>query len=221
MRVAVLLAVTLMAVGFTSARAQQTDTISYTLAVGSLTMDLGQEGQVELRILDIGSGAGAWMIDIAYDPDVVSVVECAPIGNNVCEADRTANSLRVTGASATGLVEDTTLATITFRCDETGTSPLSLILNFGVSGFVDIDVNRLEGAITCAAPGDVNADGVVNSIDALLLLQFHAGIIELLPDQLPVPEDWYKPGDVNNNGWLDSQDALLILQFHARLIDEL
>ena len=210
-----------MAVSFTSARAQQWDTISYTVVIGSLTMDLGQEGPVELRIVDIGGGAGAWTIDITYDPDIVSVVECAAAGNSVCDADRTPSSLRVVGASATGLVKDTTLAAITFRCEEAGTSPLSLSLEVLGVGIIVFDVDLLEGAITCAAPGDVNADGEVNSIDAFLLLQLHAGIIELLPDQLPVPEDWYKPGDVNNNGWLDSQDALLILQFHARLIDEL
>ena len=221
-RIAVLLAVAMMAVGLASARAQQWDTISYTVTIGSVTLDLGQEGQVELRIVDIGGGAGAWTIDVTYDPDIVSVVECAAAGNSVCDADRTPNSLRVTGASATGLVEDTTLATITFRCAEAGTGPLSLsLLVFGV-GFTVLEVDLLDGAITCKAlRGDVNADGEVNSIDAFHLLQFNAGIIELLPDQLPVPEDWYKPGDVNDNGVLDAQDALLILQFHARLIDEL
>ena len=219
MRIAVLLAVALMAVGFTSARAQQIDTISYTIVVGSLSMNLGQEGQVELRIVDIGGGANAWWIDLIYDPDIVSVVECAPIGNSVCEADRRPSTLVVSGASATGLVEDTTLATITFRCEETGTSPLSLILNFGISGIVDVDfdVRTEDGAITCPAlRGDVNGDGEVNSIDALWVLLLEDGIFGF-----PPPDSWYQAGDVNDDGRLDSVDALLILQFHARLIDEL
>ncbi len=217
MRVAVLLAVVLMAVGFTSAQAQQIDTISYTVTVGSLSMDLGQEGTVELRIVDIGDGAGAWTIDLIYDPGIVSVIVCAPIGNSVCEADRRPSTLVVTGASATGLVEDTTLATITFRCEETGTSPLSLTLNFGISGFVDFDVDRLEGAITCGVlRGDVNADGVVNSVDAFWVLLLEDGIFAF-----PPPDAWYQAGDVNDDGRLDSLDALLILQFHARLLDEL
>ena len=212
-----------MALGLASVRAQQIDTISYTITVGSLTMNLGQEGPVELRIVDIGGGANAWWIDLIYDPDIVSVVECAPIGNSVCEADRRPSTLVVTGASATGLVEDTTLADITFRCEETGTSPLSLILNLGINGLIDVDfdVDLVDGAITCAAPGDVNADGEVNTIDAFLLLQLHAGLIDLLPVPVPNPKDWYKPGDVNDDGRLDSVDAALSLQFHARLIDEL
>ena len=210
-----------MAVGFTSARAQ-TQTISYTIVIGSVTMDLGQEGPVELRIVDIGGGAGAWMIDVTYDPDIVSVVECAPIGNNVCDTDRRPSSLHVTGASATGLVEDTTLADITFRCEEAGTSPLSLNLEVLGVGIIVFEVDLLDGAITCAAlRGDVNGDGEVNSIDAFLLLRFHAGLIDPLLHPPLFPEDWYERGDVNDDGVLNSRDALLILRYHARLIDEL
>lgn len=211
-----------MAVGFTSARAQQWDTISYTVTIGSLTMDLGQEGPVELRIVDIGGGAGTWTIDLTYEPDIVSVVECAAVSNGVCDADRTPSSLRVMGASATGLVEDTTLADITFRCEDAGVSPLSVKVQIlGIPELI-IDVRTEDGAITCeAARGDVNADGVVNSIDAFLLLRLHAGIIDPLLNPPLFPEDWYERGDVNDDGVLNGLDAVLILQFHARLIDEL
>ncbi len=59
--------------------------------------------------------------------------------------------------------------------------------------------------------GDVNNDGVVNSVDAFHLLQFSAGII------LPVREK----ADVNDDGIENALDAVLILQFHAGLIPTL
>jgi len=65
--------------------------------------------------------------------------------------------------------------------------------------------------------GDVDEDGEIDSVDALLILQFEAGTI--IPP--PRPEDYYKKADANQSGWVDSLDALVILQFHAGLIDHL
>jgi hypothetical protein len=59
----------------------------------------------------------------------------------------------------------------------------------------------------------VNDDGVVNSVDALLVLQYDAELIASLPN-LP-------SGDANGNGRVNSVDAALILQFDAGLIDQL
>ena len=57
--------------------------------------------------------------------------------------------------------------------------------------------------------GDVNCDDVTNSIDALYILQFEAGLIP----SVPCPDN----ADVSLDGELTSDDALLILQFHAGL----
>jgi hypothetical protein len=59
----------------------------------------------------------------------------------------------------------------------------------------------------------VNDDGNVNSIDATILLQLKAGLIE--------PEDVANldSGDVNNDGDITSVDAALVLQLEAGLID--
>ena len=53
-----------------------------------------------------------------------------------------------------------------------------------------------------AAVGDANCDGSVNSIDALLVLQLHAGLIDEVCGDV----------DVNGNGDVNSLDAMLILQ---------
>ena len=60
--------------------------------------------------------------------------------------------------------------------------------------------------------GDVNCDGRVNSVDASLVLQKDAGLV----DELACEE----AGDVNTDNQLNAVDAALILQYDARLIDK-
>ena len=77
--------------------------------------------------------------------------------------------------------------------------------------------NRALAEGSSITRGDVNEDGEVNSIDALLALQFEAGI--LLPP--PYPDKMLRNGDLNDDGILNSVDASLILQFHAGLTHSL
>jgi hypothetical protein len=60
------------------------------------------------------------------------------------------------------------------------------------------------------ACGDVNDDGIVNAIDATLILQLSAALVDSLANE--------PSGDVNNNGELNAVDATLILQRVADLI---
>lgn len=61
--------------------------------------------------------------------------------------------------------------------------------------------------------GDVNCNGEINSIDAALVLQRTAGLIDSLACE--------QAGDVNGDHILNAIDAALILQYSAGLIDEL
>ncbi len=61
--------------------------------------------------------------------------------------------------------------------------------------------------------GDASCEGDVNSIDAALVLQLDAGLIDAL-----ACED---AADVNGDGRVNSLDAALILQFDAGLLDEI
>jgi len=61
--------------------------------------------------------------------------------------------------------------------------------------------------------GDANCGGIADSIDAAIVLQFGAGLV----DALACPD----AADVTGEGLIDSRDAALILQFGAGLLDRL
>lgn len=61
--------------------------------------------------------------------------------------------------------------------------------------------------------GDVNDDGDVDLSDAILILRYDAGLIELEGNALLA-------GDVNDDGDTDISDAILILRYDAGLIEE-
>ena len=64
-----------------------------------------------------------------------------------------------------------------------------------------------------ALPGDVNGDDEVTSVDALLVLQYVADLLEALTN--------LDSADVNGDGVVDSVDAALILQHVAGLLPSL
>ncbi len=68
-------------------------------------------------------------------------------------------------------------------------------------------------ATTARFPGDVDCNRVVNAIDAALMLQVIAGLLQTVPCPLNV--------DVNGDGQLSSVDPALVLQLLAGLIHTL
>lgn len=145
--------------------------ISYTLTIGSLSLEIGEQGSVDLEVTDIEGAIGAWTIDITYDPDIVAAVDCAPRGNSVCDLQHAGNMVRVTGASATGLVNDTTLATITFRCHSVGSSALALTVQGGMGiPEIAVEVQTQDGRISCEEPHQPTATQEATSTATPLLL---------------------------------------------------
>jgi hypothetical protein len=59
--------------------------------------------------------------------------------------------------------------------------------------------------MTDYSTGDINNDGSVNSSDALLVIEYSVGKVQLTDEQL-------KAADVNGNGKINSEDALHILK---------
>jgi hypothetical protein len=64
---------------------------------------------------------------------------------------------------------------------------------------------------SCDGGGDANDDGRTNSLDALAMLQFAAGLVTTLPN--------LDAADVNDDGSITSIDAALTLQYTAGLIE--
>jgi len=125
--------------------------------VGSLSLDVGQQGSVEVSLLNIiPPGLCCWQIDVGYNPDVLSVVQCHALLTTVatvCIPVSEENAVRVAGASPVGLLGDLALAMITFDCIMAGSSPLTLdvevVADATVGNPQPIDVEIRNGTITC------------------------------------------------------------------------
>jgi hypothetical protein len=119
----------------------------------------GGSDTVELSALDVTDpGLGAWTIDIFYDPDVITPVDCSATQGGVCNVDFPGDAVRITGAVAVGLEGDTSLGTIEFECaDAEGESPLEVSLFTFADGTLggpqDIDATTVDGTFTCAEAG--------------------------------------------------------------------
>ena len=194
-----------------------------TLTIGHVTLLPGDNTQMHLQTTDVGSpGLGAWQIDIDYDPGIVTPLACTAGPGSVCNANFAPGTVRVAGAASTGMRGDVTLSTVQFRCDQVGATALALTaLEFhdATTGAPQpINVNIEHGSINCLSPqpppaqlnGDANCDGLVNSIDALIVLQYVAA----LRSTVPCPN----LADYNHDGRISAVDAALILQRDAGLI---
>lgn len=79
------------------------------------------------------------------------------------------------------------------------------------NGYVEFSLIDLDAEET-PLPGDVDLDGAVNSIDALLVLRLSMDLLELSDEALLLAE-------VSGDAAVDSVDALLILRYALGLID--
>lgn len=113
----------------------------------------------------------------------------------------------------------------------TGTEPVPMQLQEGVYSFLEtlrpgwvnvtplcqaIDLTTNHGALVfrnrlISPPGDADCDGIVTSVDAAVVLQFSAQMIDVFGCKLQA--------DVYHDDVLNSLDALLILQDVAGLIE--
>ena len=126
------------------------------IASGAVSGAVGAEVTAAIQALDVTApGLGAWTLEISYDPNIISAVECVaqppPAACNPRVDERT---VRLAGAAATGLHGNVTLATITFRCEAAGTSPLEvtveLIADATLGDPRPISAAAQDGEVTCA-----------------------------------------------------------------------
>jgi hypothetical protein len=135
--------------------ASQASAISGSLGISSGTAAPGAQTSVDLSA-NVGTpGLGAWTVDIGYTVGTVSVVSCSPQQGGVCNPNYGPGKVRITGASASGLLGNTTLGTITFMCGSSaGTSALSLSVEVFADATIgaprDIDETVSQGSVSCA-----------------------------------------------------------------------
>jgi hypothetical protein len=189
-----------------------------TVRVGRVTVGAGL-GKVELQAQDLGGlGLGAWEVNVTYNPAVVTVVDCDAVApGGICNENYAPNIIRSVGATAAGMTGERVLASMTFRCDQIATSDLTISIDVFVDAHADapqpIATKIMNGSITCNAisggSGDVDCDGRVTAIDAALVLQYGAALINTLP--------CIEEADLNGDGRINSIDAFLILVIVAGL----
>jgi hypothetical protein len=128
---------------------------------------IGDRVDVELSASEIEApGLAAWSIDISYDPDILEAVSCTPsanTGTQVCNEAFSDSSMRLAGASATGLTGDPELATARFECIAAGTSPIEIgLVTFADGTLGDpqpIDASVNNGEIRCAGAAGLPDSG--------------------------------------------------------------
>lgn len=203
------------------------------IGVDSLQSYVGGLAKVEVSVSDVGPpGVGAWTIDLHFDPEMLTGVECTPqAGGGICNEDYRPGIARVVGTDIYGLEGDAALASMAFTCKKPGESALELTISVFVDATpgdpTDIDAKIVNGTAICSdepppAPtatppgsgpkiaGDANCDSYVNAVDAVLVLQYASGLLFLFPCA--------DNADYNHDGVVDALDAALILQKDAGLI---
>ena len=201
------------------------------ISIDSLSLEVDETGSVTLKAVEFPEpGLGAWTFDVAFDPSVLRGVSCRANLGGVCNEVFTLSSARITGASATPLVGDLNFGSITFECVSQGVSALAIgivVLEHRIGDQLQEAQSETEnGQIVCSNDvpqptlsvpativGDASCDGLVNPLDAALILQLTAGMIAALP----CPGG----GDTNGDGTTNPLDAALVLQFSAGLLDSL
>jgi hypothetical protein len=89
-------------------------------------------------------------------------------------------------------------------------------MNAGGGNLLQLTMNTADDCCAEWQPnntGDASCFGVVNAIDAALVLQFVAQLLSPVPCSIQA--------DANESGGIDAIDALLILQYVADLIADL
>lgn len=101
-------------------------------------------------------------------------------------------------------------ATFSQSEDYTGTARLQVKDELGLTGEDTATVTFLNVIPPC---GDVNSDGMIDIVDALMTAQFYVGLQPHSFDE--------SAADVNGDGLIDIVDALLIAQYYVGLIETL
>jgi hypothetical protein len=134
------------------------------ITIESTSFAVGAEGSVDVNAVNIAEpGLGAWTIDITFDPAIVTALACVPEHGGVCNPAFETNVVRITGASASGVVGTNSLGAIAFRCEAAGSSPLTvnvpLLVDATIGDPQPIVAATQSGSITCTTSTGGGDDG--------------------------------------------------------------
>jgi len=186
-----------------------------TVRIDSAQAGVGQKADITLSARAVGApGIGAWTIDVNYDPATVSVVECQAEQGGLCNEAFAEGVVRVAGISLAGLVGDSDLAGISFRCEQAGVSLLGVSIDvFSDASLGDpqqIEASVLTGTLICSEEPPTATP-----------MPTAAPTPTDVPAEPPASEPDKVPGDADCDEDVDSIDAAHVLQFEARLLAEI
>lgn len=156
---------------------------------------------------------------LAYDPDKLafqSVQLSAPLLETAVLVDE--EGLRFGGASLEGAVQDTVLATVTFTVLSDGAAEAAAVpgktalLSSGYYLTANDAAMALLAMPSDVLYGDIDGDGVIDVLDAGLLIQHCNALRTLTEEQLSA-------ADLNGDGDITLDDAALLAQYCNGLID--
>ena len=185
----------------------------------------GDTVKVEVSFAN-NTGISGSIIDVTYDADVLTVVgveQGALLNNAFFQAKYDVpGEICADFAAIDALVGDAPAFVITFTVKEDAElGEFSLAASSDDTTDGAVVPNQLEvqsGSLTLEVVdfmwGDVDGNGVVDGLDATLILRFEAGTIEL--SDLPKPQ----AADTDFNGDIDGLDATLVLRYEGGIIDD-
>ena len=200
------------------------------LLLTSAAAEPGGSAEIVLRKVS-GPDITGYSLNIAFDPEVLTPVSAQNeiAGAFEYNADLQEGTIAIVWVDPSGISGPADLVTFTFNVSGSavpGTvTPVEIReseqdVSITDSSFASLELSTQDGeveiieALTANLFGDVNVDGVVDSRDLVLLLQFLAGAAEVTPQGL-----------ANANCYFDSavdvRDALALAQYLSGLIDEL
>jgi endoglucanase len=169
----------------------------------------------------------AYGFDINFDSNIISVntdigtsgVEEGPDGYVAAVNAETSGFISMSGFDTDGTGPGTNLNIVIVNWtagNNAGTSALDLVVNDLIDENTNVigSPNAIDGSVTVTdvTIGDVNDDGNIDIVDALLTAQFYVGLD---------PAGFNSAAaDVDCNGTVDIVDALQIAQYYVGLITE-
>lgn len=178
-----------------------------TLSADTVTASAGGTVTVPVR-LEGNPGFTNFAVSLEYDKEQLTLVSlntqseegntylCGSLtaGNPEWGTEEDESGGYLTGASGEVITGDGILFTATFRlaADFSGTATVKPVVHYlrngGEAGFADVTVTAKAGSISNYIPGDVNDDGEVTLVDAMMTYNASIGIIKE-NDRMDIDQD--------------------------------